>query len=134
MLFFIIMLLSCLIKKKKEECTATASYTILKFSNPLEANAQKQDNRGYYKSLSTENLKYNIKNEFLALFCDNRNNLPEIQLQRMINGVLDSDNAKTITKQDIPDKINRRQGKLLNFDSPLSRVYFYINNNVAFIT
>lgn len=112
-----------MIKKKKEECTATASYTILKFSNPLEANAQKQDNRGYYKSLSTENLKYNIKNEFL-----------EIQLQRMINGVLDSDNAKTITKQDIPDKINRRQGELLNFDSPLSKVYFYINNNVAFIT
>jgi hypothetical protein len=88
---------------KEEECAATASYTILKLSNPLETNAQKQENRGYYKSLPEEDLKDNIKNKFLALFCDNRNNLPEIKLQRTITGVPDSPNAKTITKQDIPD-------------------------------
>jgi hypothetical protein len=86
-----------------EEYTANASYTVLKLSNPLETNTQKQENREYFKSLSTENLKENVKNKFLALFCDNRNNLPEIKFQRTINGVLDSEDEKSITQQDIPD-------------------------------
>ena len=88
---------------KDEDCVATSSYTILKLSNPLEMNTQKQENREYFKSLSTEDLKENIKNKFLALFCENRNNLPEIILQRGINGVIDSENEKSITQQDIPN-------------------------------
>lgn len=86
-----------------EEISATAPYTILKLFNPLETNAKKQENRIYFKMLSTEDLKQNIKNKFLALLCDNRNNLPEIKIQRTINGVIDSENEKTITQQDIPD-------------------------------
>jgi hypothetical protein len=87
-----------------EEVSATASYTILKLSNPLEkAGSQKQENRSFFKSLSTEDLKTNIRNKFLALLCDNKNNLPEIKLQRMINRIVDSENEQTITQQDIPD-------------------------------
>ncbi|GHT38600.1 hypothetical protein AGMMS49965_02480 [Bacteroidia bacterium] len=93
---------------KEEECIATASYTILKLSNPLETNTQKQENREYFKTLSTEDLKKNIKNHYLALFCDNRNNLPQIKLQRSVNGVIDSDNEKSITQQDIPN-INKSE-------------------------
>jgi len=86
-----------------DEVSATASYTILKLFNPLETNPKKQENRAFFKTLSMEDLKQNIRNTFLALFCDNRNNLPEIKLQRTINGVVDSENEKTITKQDIPN-------------------------------
>jgi hypothetical protein len=86
-----------------DEIPATASYTILKLYNPLEINAKKQENRIYFKTLSTEDLKQNIKNKLLALFCDNRNNLPEIKLQRAISGNVDSENKKTITQQDIPN-------------------------------
>jgi hypothetical protein len=87
-----------------EKVSATASYTILKLSNPLEKiGSQKQENRFFFKSLSTEDLKINIKNKFLALFCDNKNNLPEIKLQRTINCIVDSENEKTITQNDIPN-------------------------------
>ena len=86
-----------------DEVSATDSYTILKLSNPLETNSQKQENREYFKTISMEDLKKNLKNKFLALFCDNRNNLPEIKLQRCINGVVDYENEKSITQQDIPD-------------------------------
>jgi hypothetical protein len=84
-----------------DEVPATTSYTILKLSNPLEFKNQK--NREYFKTLSTEDLKQNVRNKFLALFCDNRNNLPEIKFQRVINGIIDSENEKSITQQDIPD-------------------------------
>lgn len=93
-----------------EEVLATASYTILKLSNPLEkTGSQKQENRSFFKSLSTEDLKINIRNKFLALFCDNKNNLPEIKLQRTINCIVDFENEKTITQKDIPniDKSDR---------------------------
>jgi hypothetical protein len=88
---------------KEEECTSMASYTILKISNPLESNTQKQEDRKYFKTLSLEDLKENIKNHYLALFCDNRNNLPEIKFQRKISGAVDSGNEKFITQQDIPN-------------------------------
>ena len=84
-----------------DEVSATASYTILKLSNPLEFKNQK--NREYFKTLSTEEMKLNVKNRFLALFCDIRNNLPEIKFQRTINGIVDSENEKSITHQDIPN-------------------------------
>jgi len=86
-----------------DEAHATSSYTILKLYNPLEANIKKQENRAFFKTLSTDELKQNIRNKFLALFCDIRNNLPEIILQRTINGVVDSESVKSIPQQDIPD-------------------------------
>ena len=85
------------------EVSATASYTTLKLLNPLEINTKKQENRAFFKTLSMEDLKQNIRNTFLALFCDNRNNLPEIKIQRTINGVVDYENEKKITQQDIPN-------------------------------
>lgn len=84
-----------------EEVSATSSYTILKLTNPLEFKNQK--NREYFKTLSTEDLKQNVRDTFLALFCDNRDNLPEIKFQRVINGIIDSENEKSITQQDIPN-------------------------------
>jgi hypothetical protein len=87
----------------EEDCAATASYTILKLSNPLEINTKAQKNREYYKTLSTEDLKESIRNNYLPLFCDNRDNLPEIKLQKTISGANDSENEKSITQQDIPD-------------------------------
>jgi len=85
------------------EISATASYTILKLSNPIETNNKKQENREYFKTLSPEDLKNNLRNKFLALFCDNRDCLPEIKLQRSINGIIDSESEKSITYQDIPN-------------------------------
>ena len=86
-----------------DEVSASVSYSILKLFNPLETNPKKQENRAFFKVVSTEELKQNIRNKFLALFCDNRNNLPEIKFQRTINGVVDTENERTITQQDIPD-------------------------------
>ena len=86
-----------------DEVPATTSYTILKLSNPFETNTKKQKNRTYFETLSTEDLKQSIKNTFLALLCDNRNHLPEIKFQRTINGIVDTENEKSITQQDIPD-------------------------------
>ena len=83
-----------------DEVSATASHTILKLSNPLEFKNQK--NREYFKTLSTEDLKQNVRDTFIALFCDNRDNLPEIKFQRSINGIIDTENEKSITQQDIP--------------------------------
>jgi len=83
-----------------DEVAATVSYTILKLSNPLEFKNQK--NREYFKTLSTEYLKRNVRDTFIALFCDNRDNLPEIKFQRSINGIIDTENEKSITQQDIP--------------------------------
>jgi hypothetical protein len=86
-----------------EECTAIASSTVLKLYNPLETSTQRQENREFFKLLSTEDLKENIKNKFLALLCDNRNYLPDIKLQKTINDVVDVEKDKSITSNDIPD-------------------------------
>jgi hypothetical protein len=85
----------------EKDIAATNSYTVLKLSNPLESSTQKQENREFFKLLSVQDLKENVKSKFLALFCNNRNNLPEIMLQKTINGVIDVE--KSITRQDIPD-------------------------------
>ena len=84
-----------------DEVKANDSYTILKLSNPLEFKNQK--NRKYFKTLTTEDLKSSVKNNYIDLLCDNKNNLPEIKFQRSINGVIDPGSEKSITMQDIPN-------------------------------
>jgi hypothetical protein len=85
-----------------EEVSETSSYTILTLSNPLDSTNQKLKKLEYLKTLSTEYLKEEIQNNFLALLCDNRDNLPEITFQRSINGVIDLESKRFITQQDIP--------------------------------
>ncbi|MDR1882194.1 MAG: hypothetical protein LBR26_05355 [Prevotella sp.] len=125
-----------------EETTETNPYTILKLSIPLESNPKKPENREYFKTISEKDLKESLKNKFLALFCDSRENMPEIKIQRTINGAVDSENEKTITIQDIPNvdksedidvyysKINM-EGKIeksTNFET-LNLKSFKINSN-----
>ena len=81
-----------------DEVTATAPFTILKLSNP-----QELKNRKYFKTLTTEDLKKNVRNRYLDLFCDNKSNLPEIKFQRTINGAIDYESEKSITLKDIPN-------------------------------
>lgn len=94
---------------KEEEIPASNSYTILKLDNPIEPNISNQENRSYFKTLTTESLKNKIINTFLALLCDNRSNLPQIIMQKTINDIVDFENTQTITKNDIPIGDNLEQ-------------------------
>jgi len=98
-----------------DEVSATSPYTKLKLSYPIEFKNQK--NLEFFKKLTTEKLKQNVRNKYLARLCDNRDNLPEIKFQRFINGEIDTENIKFITQQDIPcdgntDNINVNYSKI----------------------
>lgn len=85
-----------------EEVSAATSYTVLTLSNPLYPKSSQISKMEYFKTLSTEDLKEKIQNNFLALFCDNRDKLPKMTFQRTINGLIDTKSIRFITQQDIP--------------------------------
>ncbi len=63
-----------------KEISASGSKTVVTFKTPL----IKKD-LDYYRELHVEELKANIIDRYLATFCENRDHLPQIKLQRNVN-------------------------------------------------
>lgn len=81
--------------EKDEEIDRQDSNTILTFNNPLEPKDSKA-----YGALTAALLKNDIINHSLARFCDNRDKLPQITIERYVNQELDG--IETIVADDIP--------------------------------
>ena len=81
--------------EKDEEIDRQDSNTILTFSNPLEPKDSKA-----YGALTAALLKNDIINHSLARFCDNRDKLPQITIERYVNQELDG--TETIVADNIP--------------------------------
>lgn len=80
---------------EEEEIDKQESRTVLTFNNPLELKESKA-----YGVLTATLLKKDIINHSLARFCDNRDNLPQITIERYVNQELDE--TVTILANDIP--------------------------------
>lgn len=70
--------------------------TVLRLQNPLN-----DADQAFYNELTPENLKSAFIDHYLSYFCENRDNLPEIIIQRLVNDEL-KDEA-TIQNSDIPE-------------------------------
>lgn len=81
--------------EKDEEIDRQDSNTILTFNNPLELKDSKA-----YGALTAALLKNDIINHSLARFCDNRDKLPQITIERYVNQELDG--IETIVADNIP--------------------------------
>lgn len=81
--------------EEDEEIDRQDSNTVLTFSNPLEPKDSKA-----YGALTAALLKTDIINHSLARFCDNRDILPQITIERYVNQELDA--TETIVAHDIP--------------------------------
>lgn len=81
--------------EEDEEIDRQDSKTILTFNNPIEPKDSKA-----YGALTAALLKTDIINHSLARFCDNRDNLPQIMIERYVNQELDG--TETIVANDIP--------------------------------
>ena len=81
--------------EKDEEIDRQDSNTILTFNNPLEPKDSKA-----YGALTAALLKNDIINHSLARFCDNRDKLPQITIERYVNQELDG--IETIAADNIP--------------------------------
>ena len=79
-----------------DETTEEWTGTIVRFLNPLDNNE-----RSYFKSISVEEVKESIRNRYLALLCKHRDHLPKISIQRIINGIQESQG--TLCKDMIPE-------------------------------
>jgi len=86
-----------------EDVDATETFTELIFSAPLKDN---------FNEVNIDILKENIKNRYLALFCENRSCLPKIILQQMVNEILTKE--LYITKDDIP-QVDKEKKIKINF-------------------
>lgn len=84
----------------EEETSENETKTILKLLNPIETSTKEQTERTYYKTVTIEELKKLLKEKFVALFCENRDTLPDITIQRVINGNIET--SIKINKSDIP--------------------------------
>lgn len=85
----------------EEETNENITYTILKLSLPLDKN-----DRNFFKGISVFEIKENIKNRYIALFCENRDNLPKILIQRLINNVIEHE---TTIEKDIIPQIDKKE-------------------------
>lgn len=96
-----------------DEIDAQSSYTTLSFKNPL----LKKDAK-FFNELSVPELKESLITHYLAYFCENRENLPLIELQYLLNGKVVQE--EKITSADIPehdqDKEISIQYSKLSFD------------------
>lgn len=81
--------------EEEEEIEQQESRTVVTFNNPLEPKDSKA-----YGALTASLLKNDIINHSLARFCDNRDNLPQITIERYVNQ--DLDGTETILANDIP--------------------------------
>ena len=94
-----------------EITTDTNTYTTLKLCNPLDPKE-----REALKNYSADDIVENIKNRYLALFCENRHALPKVKIQRAINDIIESE--LFITEKIIP-QIDAQKDIEIN--------YLYIN-------
>ena len=69
-----------------EVTTENSTYTILKLSHPLDSKE-----RDALKQFSVKEIVENIKNRYIALFCENRNALPKMLIQRTLNDEIESE-------------------------------------------
>lgn len=81
--------------EEDEEIDRQDSNTVLTFNNPLEPKDSKA-----YGALTAVMLKTDIINHSLARLCDNRDNLPQITIERYVNQELDG--TENIVANDIP--------------------------------
>ena len=81
--------------EEDEKIDRQDSNTVLTFNNPLEPKDSKA-----YGALTAALLKKDIINHSLARFCDNRDILPQITIERYVNQELDE--TETIVANDIP--------------------------------
>ena len=84
---------------ENEEIDRQDSYTVLTFNNPLESKDSKA-----YGALTAALLKTDIINHSLARFCDNRDNLPQITIERYVNQELDGTEIIVADNIPIPEK------------------------------
>ncbi|PZR23497.1 MAG: ATP-binding protein, partial [Azospira oryzae] len=78
-----------------KDTSASDSKTVVTFKNPL----YKKDS-DFYKDLHLEELKSSIIDRYLATFCENREHLPQIKLQKNVNQ--ETVEEKQIESGDIP--------------------------------
>jgi hypothetical protein len=79
----------------KEEVSTTDCSTSLIFETILI-----EKDKTFFAELTVEKLKESIIKRYLAQFCENKENLPEITIQSIIDDGVDKD--LTITSDDIP--------------------------------
>jgi hypothetical protein len=84
-----------------EETTEKSTYTILKLSHPLDSKE-----RDALKQYSVNEVVESIKNRYLALFCENRNTLPKMLIQRTVNDVVESE---LLITEDLIPKIDKQE-------------------------
>lgn len=84
---------------EEEEVDKQESYTELTFTEPLDPKDSKA-----YGALTAELLKSYIINHSLARFCDNRDNLPKIKIERYVNNELDGSEIIVSDNIPVPDK------------------------------
>lgn len=80
---------------KDEDITSNSSYTEVHFKDFLEEKDEK-----YFISLTMSELKNEIIRRYLGLFCENRQQLPQITMRNMINGT--EFEKEAIIESDIP--------------------------------
>lgn len=78
-----------------QDVEATTSGTKLTFTTPLSETDLK-----FYNSLTLTELREAIINRYLAFFCENRNTIPKIRLQKLISSTIKEEYE--IQSQDIP--------------------------------
>ena len=78
-----------------EDFETYSSGTLLKFLSPLIEKDKK-----YFEKLSVQELKSKLLNHYLAYFCEHKNELPLIKLNKYIDS--DLDDSETIVEEDIP--------------------------------
>jgi hypothetical protein len=78
---------NAIVRHDSDEVTnENSTYTILKLSHPLDSKE-----RDALKQFSVKEIVENIKNRYIALFCENRNTLPKMLIQRTLNEVIESE-------------------------------------------
>lgn len=85
--------------EENEEIDRQDSNTVLTFNNPLEPKDSKA-----YGVLTAALLKNDIINHSLARFCDNRDKLPQITIERYVNQELDGTETIVADNIPVPDK------------------------------
>ena len=87
--------------ERVEDFEAIRPYTVLTFKTPL-----KDADLNFYKVLSIAELKENIINRYLAFFCENRDSLPKIILQKVMDDQIVEE--LDIKSNNIPKEDNQR--------------------------
>lgn len=82
-----------------EDDSITQTSTRITFFFPLD-----EDDLQKYSELSCQSIKEAILKRYIYIFCLNRDNLQQININHYVNGVLDSDSSVSISVEDIPEE------------------------------